>query len=470
MEYPRQYIVRLGSILTVTLGLTLSGCASKVQKADIPATANPQEEISRLEGDLKSAQASDVDVLAFKDYDKSIKYLEEAKSDLAGKQSQDEVLDDLRYGRAHLNAARAAAEHRRGRAPNLLDARQAALTAGAAQYPELGGQWKSAEEAIKDDAEDLSKLKTDKISALQAKYVDLERQATTLRELGKARAQISGAQTDGAMKKAPRTLQTAELDEANAESLISTNVRNPAGYQAAVTKANVSAQLLTDVMNTIRSSGAKNLPEATAISMVQQGRQLSDLKTDLSLQRIETAATATAAAAAARSQERELEKKDQALRSAQQSVAIQQALEKARSEFSPAEAEAYQQGNDLVIRLKTVNFPSGRADLPTTALPTLAKISEVAKGLDAEKIRVEGHTDSVGGEATNQQLSEKRADAVATYLKSNGFGQTAIETEGLGLTKPLASNKSRAGRAQNRRVDIVITPKASADAGSSSIE
>jgi OOP family OmpA-OmpF porin len=71
-------------------------------------------------------------------------------------------------------------------------------------------------------------------------------------------------------------------------------------------------------------------------------------------------------------------------------------------------------------------------------------------------ILVEGHTDSVGSDAYNQRLSERRANAVKTYLTSQGVDAHRIETRGYGESKPIASNKTAEGRAKNRHVDITI--------------
>ena len=71
---------------------------------------------------------------------------------------------------------------------------------------------------------------------------------------------------------------------------------------------------------------------------------------------------------------------------------------------------------------------------------------------------VEGHTDSTGSPGKNQELSQERAQAVASYFQSNGMESGKVEAVGYGFKKPLTSNKTKAGRAQNRRVDIIITP------------
>src|SRR5437867_2075486 len=67
---------------------------------------------------------------------------------------------------------------------------------------------------------------------------------------------------------------------------------------------------------------------------------------------------------------------------------------------------------------------------------------------------VEGHTDSIGSDAYNQRLSERRADAVRDYMVSRGIGTQRITTKGWGKSKPIVSNKTKEGRARNRRVEI----------------
>jgi len=79
----------------------------------------------------------------------------------------------------------------------------------------------------------------------------------------------------------------------------------------------------------------------------------------------------------------------------------------------------------------------------------------IMKGEPALVVVVEGHTDSIGSDAYNMKLSQRRADTVRDYMVKNGVSPSRIKTEAFGKTKPIASNKAAAGRAQNRRVDIV---------------
>jgi len=86
----------------------------------------------------------------------------------------------------------------------------------------------------------------------------------------------------------------------------------------------------------------------------------------------------------------------------------------------------------------------------------LDQVAQQAQGLDLETIIAVGHTDSIGTEAYNLKLSERRANAVKAYLVSKGIDPNRIYTEGKGKAHPVASNSTAAGRAQNRRVEIEI--------------
>ncbi len=448
---------KIFSTLTIALSLAaIVGCSSGVKQADIPNTANPQEEIVKFDTLLTEAVAKNVDVLAPSEYKDAVKMRDEAKEDMASNEKQEEILNDIRTGRGHLNKAWSVSANREAKAPGLFEARQAALKAGAATHASVKEDLKDLDSDVSGKADDLSSMSSDKLAKLQERYVEIERRSVIENQLGNAQAMLNGAEKSGATKKAPRTFKSAEVAMKNAQSVISTNVRNPMGFQKAVYDANAATTLLNDVMTTIKQN--KNLSEPSALKMVSQNRQIKNLKTDLSTSNTENAATEAAMQEKNQQLSTDLAQTNQNLNAAQATVDIQSALEEARKQFKTDEAEAYQQGDSLVIRMKNINFASGRADLPASSLASLAKVSEVAKSLQASGIKIEGHTDSTGTESQNKSISEKRADAVATYFKTNGFENIDVQSAGYGFQKPIATNKSKEGRAQNRRVDIVITP------------
>jgi outer membrane protein OmpA-like peptidoglycan-associated protein len=112
----------------------------------------------------------------------------------------------------------------------------------------------------------------------------------------------------------------------------------------------------------------------------------------------------------------------------------------------------------LVAALSGVNFETNKATLKPMAREKLSKLSGVLLGFPGEyKLEIEGHTDSTGSDAYNQQLSQARAESVRNFLVEQGIPAERIpSTQGFGRTRPIAPNDTRANREKNRRVDIVI--------------
>ena len=123
-------------------------------------------------------------------------------------------------------------------------------------------------------------------------------------------------------------------------------------------------------------------------------------------------------------------------------------------------ASVKQEERGMVITLSgSVLFASDKSELLPAAQ---RRLSDVAKALNEgnpnAQLVVEGHTDAKGSETYNLDLSARRAEAVRSYLVSQGVDQNRIRSQGLGFTRPIADNKSAEGRANNRRVEIVVQP------------
>ena len=111
----------------------------------------------------------------------------------------------------------------------------------------------------------------------------------------------------------------------------------------------------------------------------------------------------------------------------------------------------------LIVNMSDVLFDTGKSSLRPLAREKLAKVAGIVSGHPGLRLDVEGHTDSVGGDDYNQQLSEQRGSAVRDYLTQQGMAATSVTTKGFGKTQPVASNDTAAGRQQNRRVELVIS-------------
>jgi outer membrane protein OmpA-like peptidoglycan-associated protein len=137
--------------------------------------------------------------------------------------------------------------------------------------------------------------------------------------------------------------------------------------------------------------------------------------------------------------------------------AIKNAKALCPSGHKPSAAKEQPAGKVIDRMTLTVNFDFDKSVIRTGDKAKLRKAIEFIKKYPGKKIKIEGHTDNIGTEKYNQALSERRAGAVKEYLiEKGGIDGTKITTVGYGELKPAASNKTWAGRAKNRRVEILI--------------
>lgn len=125
--------------------------------------------------------------------------------------------------------------------------------------------------------------------------------------------------------------------------------------------------------------------------------------------------------------------------------------------FTPQEGMALRQADEIVLRLTGMRFRAGSAELSSRSAPLLDKVQQAISLFPSSGIIVEGHTDSSGTATANQRLSEERAAAVASRLRSIiSIPTLQIQSLGYGEERPVASNDTEAGRASNRRIDVII--------------
>ena len=181
--------------------------------------------------------------------------------------------------------------------------------------------------------------------------------------------------------------------------------------------------------------------------------------------------------AEARAQEAELAREQataaqsQAKKAQEEALARAQTAEEARKTAAQIEAErkdlerqlqalqanVKQTERGLVLTLGDVLFEFDQADLKPGAVRNLQPLIAFLKENSSRGVTIEGHTDSVGSEAYNLSLSERRASAVRRLLTENGIAADRIVARGLGETYPVASNDTKQGQLMNRRVEIVIS-------------
>jgi outer membrane protein OmpA-like peptidoglycan-associated protein len=177
---------------------------------------------------------------------------------------------------------------------------------------------------------------------------------------------------------------------------------------------------------------------------------------------------ADAARSAAEAQQRALAvETDKARKSAEESDRLRQQAEKDKVDLRArllAQLNTILATRDtargLIANMSDVLFKTGSFELLGGARERLAKVSGIVLAYPGLRLEVEGHTDSVGGDEYNMQLSQRRAQAVRDYLVQQGIPDSTIVARGLGKSGPVATNDTPEGRQQNRRVELVLSGEA----------
>jgi outer membrane protein OmpA-like peptidoglycan-associated protein len=268
-------------------------------------------------------------------------------------------------------------------------------------------------------------------------------------ELHKAKQALDRAEIS--FEKAPKSYQTKDLAYVAERKAI---------------KADALASIAAQKANVVR---ADNEYQTT------QGKIIEQTQADLARTQKEKAEAASAAQAdkLAAQQQVLLDSEKRAADAAAAEAAVNlAAAQQARMEAEQRAADAQaklaavaklkEESRGLVITLSgSVLFASNQTSILPEAQARLNQVSEALLSTDSRRnLTVEGHTDSMGSEAYNMQLSQRRADSVRSYLISRGYPADKIEARGIGEVRPIASNSSSEGRSNNRRVEIIVQREA----------
>jgi len=130
-----------------------------------------------------------------------------------------------------------------------------------------------------------------------------------------------------------------------------------------------------------------------------------------------------------------------------------------RQRMAGTGVEVNREGDNITLNMPgNVTFAFNSSNLDPKFYPVLNNVAGTLSEYNQTVVEVAGHTDNVGSDAYNQTLSVQRASAVANYLQGKGVNRERLITTGAGESRPIASNDTDAGRAQNRRVEITLVP------------
>jgi len=268
------------------------------------------------------------------------------------------------------------------------------------------------------------------------------------------------AEATGADKYAADTMTTAKTALKNAEDI---NTRK-SDRKEAITFAREAVQSAEDArIITIRKMKAED--DAAQLKAKQDAEHSAE-QSKLEAQQSELAAQEQAAKRAqADAAAAEAEARAQKARDAQKAAeaGAQQATQQAEQMREKLKAQlnevlqTTESARGLIVNMSDVLFDFNKYTLKPEAREKLAKVSGILVAYPGLKLQIEGYTDNVGTEDYNQKLSEERADAVRDYLVSQSVKDDNVTAKGYGKNDPIADNSSAAGRAENRRVQLVVS-------------
>jgi outer membrane protein OmpA-like peptidoglycan-associated protein len=264
-------------------------------------------------------------------------------------------------------------------------------------------------------------------------------------ELYEAINAVHIAQANGADRYATDTFQHAQQDLTNAEDMHKKSDR-----KEQITFAREAVQAAEDSrIITIRKKQEQDREQAQqdTNNAQQAAMAAQQAANQQALER------AQADAAAARAQAAQQQAEQNAQQATQQTEQIREKLKEQLNQVLATRETA----RGLIVNMSDVLFDTGQYTLKPGAREKLAKVSGILLAYPNLQLQVEGYTDNVGSEDFNQTLSEKRADAVRDYLTSQGVTMGNISAAGYGMNDPIADNSTTQGRAENRRVQLVVS-------------
>lgn len=467
--------------LLLSLSVTLLSWCHMAVSADPAISESLLNPVSKR---LAAAKKAKLDILTPQSYGRAQKSFEKAQAKLQRGKSLESIKEELGEAKNALAKAEENGKTAKIMLSSGMEARDDALQVAANEYDERA--WLKAEDLLRKAAITLErgsiKSAENKTEAAVNAYRELELRAIKSSYLAEAADLIAKAKDDDVDDHAPKTLAKAERLLTEAEEALNTDrydtdrprsLAREAKYEA------IHSSYIAGVVEQERDDRDTTV-EDLVVQWEKPFRQIAgelDIVVDLSNGNGQPTNDITQAINNLKAELRDLglqlDEKNQQLMlaqsQAQEKIALEEQLRRqdetkarfARIEktFSPGEAQVLRQGDDVIIRLIGLSFDSGKSVINPAGFSVLSKVKEAIQVFPGSELSIEGHTDSFGGDATNQKLSQLRAESVRSYLLANmSLEATNITATGFGESKPIANNESNEGRAKNRRIDLVIKP------------
>ena len=446
-----------------------------------------------------AAEAANAELLAPNNYERGMKEYRDAEVALQRGRNIEIVRKNAAEATRYLREASDKAELAATALAQVMKSRQDAANADAPQLsPDI---WQEAQRKFGDairylERGDLKRSKRYDIEATSL-YRDAELVAIKAQYLSETRRLLADADRARVGRYAPITLGKAKLLLANAERELSENRYDTDLPRSLAQQANYEAKHAIYLSEVVRNVRDKKLTPEQLVLQWEQPLQAIAGVADV-VPNMETGPDRLAAELVAffeeqrnRVQSLEQEKAENEVRIAdmeeelralderlggataeraalvqrlEAQARVKQQFEQIEKMFSSDEARVFREGNNIIMRLVGLTFDSGSSQLQSANFDLLAKVEKAIDVFPRSELIIEGHTDSHGGDDSNQTLSQARAESVQQYMiNAMRIPTYRLIATGYGETRPVASNETEPGRARNRRIDIVIKPNLDAN-------
>ena len=447
--------------------ITMGGCASSQPKLTQEQVLDQYPQVVSLSSEVKNAKAKGSEYLAPESYATALKSLESAMN-AAYSDKKDDVNEAATKGLKIIDKMKKDTDSSRQLLSEVLSARERAMKAGVAtlQSEKLAKLDKDLKEtsALIEEGE-IEKAKQRRPKLLEG-YTQLELTALKQGTADKAKSAIASAKKQGAEKYAPKTIARAEEEMALAVTILDADRTQTAKADVQANKAKYLAEQSAAITETVKDFDRRDytledvvLWHQAQLSTVNQpiGGQLQFnqsseavvLGLKASIDKLKSAEVDYGKQLASTEKERlALEAIDRA---------VKEQFETVQAMFTAEEANVYRQRQNVLIAAHGFQFPSGVSEIQTINFPLMNKIIRAIKIFPNARIEVSGHTDSTGSDNINKTLSQARAEKVGKFLTEVGeISAKRITATGYGESRPVATNSTEQGRAENRRVEIKI--------------
>ncbi|PUB88165.1 MAG: hypothetical protein B6D72_05115 [gamma proteobacterium symbiont of Ctena orbiculata] len=350
----------------------------------------------------------------------------------------------------------------------VLEARQLAIAAAAdtmlkERFSLLDEKLRKASNQVEQgDIEDAKKWRPELLQG----YSDIELEALKQDATENARYDIAQATESEADDFAPKTLKRAHEELALSIAVLETNRTQREKAKSHALQASKLAQRSVEITEMIKDFKRReytmediilwyqkqisliNEPTGEELPFDQSNHQVVTVLRDklVNYAELQQAELATRMDLQSRLETVERENRE-----------AQARFDKIQDLFTSDEANVYRQGHNVLLELRAFNFPSGGVEIQSENFALLDKIVTAIKSFPNPDVVVSGHTDSVGGAEVNLQLSQRRAETVASFLEKVGdIDRSYLTAIGYGESRPVANNETERGRKSNRRIEVLI--------------